>query len=401
MTEPDKPLTLLLTGWISHLIQRLEGFRDPSAMFGRHQRSAKRLVESLTPKTFENLSYEQLIPSEEAITKIKKYRLSAIRERGAIGPYSESFEELAARITRTSAPTGLASTLFGELPDQRDGSLPNTHRMAKELDALSNVLLSQQLDGKGGSLEGYKQALLDSHLVPPEYWIEPGHNYDLRPLFEQATDWQTAWKITHLVIFQQQIALLALWDVEYCADMFEGVLAIPLFLQLAPRSRARAETQAGGLRRINTRKANVIDTPFAQLIDLVWCVIRRLQEGSWPLRFPTDAEMSETLNKFTGKLADYRVGRPNLTMARFEALWPKDILNNDDELVAPPITLLAVAHTWNLINPKPPLIPVDQCYMRAWYRSRRKLGFKSGDAVILNGGWPEFLDRGLDYPAPD
>ena len=397
----DGPPVLLLNNWVYLLIQRLEGFRNPSAMFGRHQRSASRQVATLVPRTFENLHFEQLKFPPNTIAKLKEWRLNTLEERWRDRPYYESFEDTKARLESAPTPTGQLSAFFMGFPDQQVDSLPRTRRLAEELDALSNMLLAQQLDGKGGSLEGYKSALLESPLVPREYWIEPLQGRDLRSMFQQANDWKTAWAITHIVIFYQQISLLALWDCEYCDDMFPGVRAIPLFLQLAPRLRPRPNGQFGTLRRINTRKSDVIDSPFSQLIDLIWCLLYRTLNGDWPERFPTDAEISQVLNNFQGNLADIRAGRPNLTISRFSALWPRDIRNKHGELIAPPSTLLAVAHIWNLIGPNKSLIPVDIYYMRAWQESRRVLGLMGSHGKMSNVSWPGYLDRGLDFPAPE
>jgi hypothetical protein len=237
--------------------------------------------------------------------------------------------------------------------------------------------------------------------VPREYWIEPSQSRDLLPAFEQATDWQTAWAITHIVIFHQQISLLSLWDVEYCADMFGGFRAIPLFLQLAPRLRSRAKSHPGDLRRINRWKSDVVDSPVGQLIDLIWCLVHRALNGHWPESFPTDAEMAQTLNRCSANLADLRAGRPRLTMSRFSALWPSNVRNTKGELIAPPTTLLAAAHFWDLIDQKRSLMPVDHCYMRGWHRARSVLGFSDDRGITPNDGWPGYLDRGLDCPAPE
>ena len=397
----DRPPVLLLNNWASLLIQRLEGFRNPSAMFGKHQRSASRQVAALVPRTFENLHLEQLKVPPNTIAKLRGWRLNTLKERSQDRPYYESFEDTKARVESAPTPPGPLSAFFMGFPDQQGDNLPRTRRLAEELDALSNMLLAQQLDGKGGSLEGYKSALLESPLVPREYWIEPLQGRDLRSMFQQANDWKPAWAITHIVIFYQQISLLALWDCEYCDDMFPGLRAIPLFLQLAPRLRSRSNSQSGALRRINTRKSDVVDSPFSQLIDLIWCLICRTLNGDWPERFPPDAEISRVLNNFQGNLADIRAGRPTLTISRFSALWPRDFRNKHGELIAPPSTLLAVAHIWDFILPTESAIPVDKCYMRTWQKFRHMLGLSADQEIKSNVSWPGYLDRGLDFPAPE
>jgi hypothetical protein len=406
----DGPPVLLLNGWATDVIQRLEGYRESNAMFGKsRQRAVSRLTKSWNPPSFENFNIADLAPPLEDLAKLKKWRLDEIKARTKHKrPYDEPFEETVARVERIAilpdfaSANSLASIFFMGLADQLEWSLPHTREMAATLDQLSYELLKQQLDGYGGSLEGYKQTLLSSPLVPPEYWTHPVTGYDLRLLFEQATDWKTARDITQIVIFHQQLSLLALWDVEYCADRCKGLQHIPLFLQLAPGLRPRcSKSSRGGLRRVNQRKKDVVATPFAQLIDLIWCLLSLTRDDGWPGSFPKDPEMCETLNNYKGNLAYLRVGRPSLTRSKYQGLWPENVRNIDGEIIGPPDTLLAVVHLWDVINPQPPFIPVDQFYMRAWNAHRNTLGLSSAPNVTPVRSWPEWMDRGLDQPAPE
>jgi hypothetical protein len=391
----DGPPVLWLTSWAIVLHQRLEGYREPYTLFNKSSRTVSRWIAALKPDALENLRFDQLKVPPKILTKLRKSRLDKLKGE-KIRPYYEPFEKTKARFERVDTQPGPVTAFFTYLPDVQDECLTHTRHLAEELDALTNKLLEQQLDGKGGSLEGYKNVLLDLSLVPREYWIVPGRDYDLLPFFEQAADWQTAWKITHLVIFHQQIALLALWDVEYCTEIFGGLRAIPLFLQLAPRFRVRKGGCHSGLRRLNPRQGNIIDNPFGQLIDLVWCLLFHKANGNWPNRFPPDKVMSKSFKKYhgDGEFAQLRAGRPNLTISGFNGLWPDDLQDTCGNAVGPPVTLLAVAHLWNLINPKP--IPVDQCYMRAWHQARRATGNDVNQEKMGNIDWPAYLDRGLN-----
>lgn len=390
----NEPQVLSLTNWATLLRQRLEGYREPTAMFGKHQRSVSRQLKTL--------SLEQPTPSPKTIAKFQEWRLDSIAERFDNRPGYEPIEAVAARLEHTPPPSGFVSGFFMGMREQPELGLPHTRRFADELDHLAQALLDQQWPGQEPSLAGYKQTLLDSPLVRREFWIEPGRNYDWLPLFEQATDWQEAWKLTHLIIFHLQISLLALWDAEYCADTFGRFTTIPLFLNLAPRLRPRpGDQQQAGLRRLNVRKSDVVDGPFSQLIDLLWCLLRFVQDGEWPQNFPTLVKMGEDLNCYQGDLANLRAGKPNLTADLFEALWPNNVRNKDGELMVEPLTLLAAAQLWDLINPSnQPLIPVDQCYMHAWHRYRYVLGTSHSQALSPTTGWPSYLNRGLETPAP-
>ena len=403
----DGPPTLLLTCWVPDLFQRIEGFKEPSAIFGkRRQRSVSRLIAAAAPKTFENFNIADHHPRPETIEKLRKWRLEEIEARGT-RPYDEPLETTTTRVKNLDIPPGFAAAFFMGLPDLPGTALPHTRNMAAALDELASALLAQQCDGKGGSLEGYKQTLLNSPLAPPLYWINPDSGLDVRPYFEQAADWPSAWALTHLVIFQQLLSLLALWDVEYCADIFGGLKPIPLFLQLAPRLRSRAsDYPTGGLRRLNLRQKEVVATPVAQLIDLVWCLLKRIQDDKWPDSFPKDTEICTTLNDSKDNLACLRIGRPNLTRSKFTSLWPDNIQGAEGSIIGPPITLLAVAHLWDLIyldmlKSIAPLTLVDAPYMRAWHHHRRELGLDVSHHKQPNEAWPTWLDRGLDYPAPE
>ena len=391
----DEPQVLLLTNWATQLHQRLEGYRDPSAMFGRHQRSVNRLLKTLTP--------EHPTPPPKAIAKLQKWRLDTISERTKNKPNYEPIEAVAARIERAPLPFGVVSAFLMGMREEPEFGLPHTRRFADELDQLAQTLIDQQMPGQKPSLAGYKGALLGSPLVRREVWIEPVHDYDFITLFERAADWQECWKLTHLIIFHLQISFLALWDAEYCADVFRCFATIPLFLNLAPRLRPRHTAQpTAGLRRFNFKKADVVDGPFAQLIDLLWCLLRFVQNGDWPQGFPTLGEMRKELNCYQGDLAQLRAGKPNLTADLLYSLWPDALRNRAGELMVPPLTLLAVAHLWDLINPsdRPP-IPVDRCYMGAWHRHRRTLGISQSQALPPAIGWPCYLNRGLEFPAPE
>jgi hypothetical protein len=49
----DEKQVLVLTNWATELHQRLEGYREPSALFGRqHQRSVGRLLKTLNRRVF-------------------------------------------------------------------------------------------------------------------------------------------------------------------------------------------------------------------------------------------------------------------------------------------------------------------------------------------------------------
>jgi restriction system protein len=72
-----------------------------------------------------------------------------------------------------------------------------------------------------------------------------------------------------------------------------------------------------------------------------------------------------------------------------------------DEIMVPPLTLLAAAHLWDLISPRGRApVPVDQCYMHAWHRHRHTLGASQLQASSPTIGWPAYLNRGLEIPAP-
>jgi hypothetical protein len=235
-----------------------------------------------------------------------------------------------------------------------------------------------------------------------EFWINPANHQDALPFFEQATTLEDVWKINHLVLFHLQISLLALWDAEYCADTFRAFTPIPLFLNLAPRYRPRPGDQpTTGLQRLNARKADVLDGPFSQLIDLLWCLLRYVDDGDWPQEFPLMAGMKADLNGYPGDLAQLRAGNPNLSAELFYALWPKTLRNKAGEPMVPPLTLLAAAHLWDLISLRDcPLVPVDQCYMRAWHHHRHTLGASQPQALPPTTDWPAYLNRGLEIPAP-
>jgi hypothetical protein len=388
MMSTNEPQVLGLTNWATLLHQRLEGYREPSAMFGKHQRSVSRLLKTLSP--------EQPTLPPKAIAKAQKWRLDTIAERTKNKPGYEPIEAVAARIERTPPPPGIVLAFFMGMWGQPASVLPHTRRFADKLDHLAQALVTQQRPDQEPSLAGYKQTLLGSPLVKREFWIEPVHNYDYRPRFEQAADWQEAWKLTHIIIFHLQISLLALWDAEYCANTFRRVTTIPLFLNLAPRRRPRCGDQPqAGLLRINDRKADVVDGPFSQLIDLLWCLLRFVEDGDWPQKFPTLDEMGKDLNCYQGDLAQLRAGNPNLTADLLYTLWPNTLRDKTGEPMFPPLTLLAVAHLWDLINPSGrPLIPVDQCYMRAWNCHRHALGTSQSQALSPTISWPGYLNRG-------
>ena len=183
--------------------------------------------------------------------------------------------------------------------------------------------------------------------------------------------------------------------------MFEGFQAIPLFLQFAPRLRARAVDPRVATRRLNRTKRDIVDNPFGQLIDFVWCLLHRASHGEWPENFPSDKVISRSLNDFQGELAQLRAGRPNLTIAQFGGLWPDSVRNAGNEIMGPPDTLLAVAHLWKLMKLKLQPRAVDECYMHAWSLARRKLSGDSEAAKVSGVPWPEYMDRGLDCPAPE
>lgn len=366
-------------------------------MFGKHQRTAGRLLKSINPG--------QPTPPPETIAKLRKLRLSAIKERTRTNSDYESMEEFVSRIKRTPSPPGAVSAFLMGMEDTAEFSIPFTRRFSAEFDNLSQELIIQQWPGQGGSLASYKQILLDSPLVRREFWIEPFNNYDCRPRFEQAASWQDAWKLTNVIVSHLWISLLALWDAEYCADMFKPFTTIPLFLNLAPRRRPRpGEQQATGLLRLNGKTADVIDGPFSQLIDLLWCLLRYLQDDDWPSSFPTLGEMGEGLNCYQGDLAQLRAGKPNLTIDRLSALWPNTLRNKVGQPMSPPHTLLAAAHLWDLIDPPDrlgrPLLPVDRCYMHAWHRHRHALRASQVQARSPTIDWPGYLNRGLEIGAP-
>lgn len=397
----DGPPVLLFTGWAVYLTKRLHGFREPSAMFGKHKRTVSRRLAALKPKTSDSINHQQLTLPPALFAELKEYRLNTIAEQSPKLQHDETYQEMKARFEKITAPPEILSGFFMSLPDQPEDSLPFTRQLAAEIDSLSKILLAEQIDGKGGSLEGYKRALLGSLLVREEHWILPLDGSDLRSLFEQTTDWHTAWTITEFLIFHQKIALLAAWDVEYCNATFSGLRAIPLFLQLAPRLRSRTNGQSAPLRRTNARRADVTDSAFGQLIDLTWCLLHRTRNGCWPDRLPTDEKMSQALNNSRYNLADLRMGRPNLTMALFSMLWPDNVRNKDGEPLGPPVTLLAVAHIWDMVHSNQMNIPIDQYYMRAWNQYKKMLLSDSRHEARLVDDWPPYLDRGLDYPAPE
>lgn len=391
----DDPQVLLLTNWATKLHQRLEGYREPSALFGKqHQRSVSRRLKGLT--------LENPTPRPEDVAKLRLWRLQEIEKRTKSKLGYEPIAAVAERVKGITSPPGHVLGLLMTIREQTETRLPNAHRFAEEMDQLAHALIIQQWPGPTHSLDGYKETLLTSPLVRREFWIEPFHSYDCLTLFEQATDWQEVWKLTRIIIFHLQISMLALWDAEYCADKFRAFTSIPLFLNLAPRYQPRPGDQATvGLRRLNLKKADVTDGPFSQLIDLVWCLLRFVREGTWPHRFPFLDEMAKDLN-YCGDLAQLRAGRPNLKFDLFETLWPNPVRNKAGEPMAPPFTLLAAAHLWDLISaPDRPPIPVDHCYMRAWHRHRRELGTSQWQASLPTTGWPSYLNRGLEIPVPD
>jgi hypothetical protein len=130
----DGPPTLLLTGWAIDLAQRLEGVREPNALFGKqHQRSVSRLIKSHTPTTPHNLNMSSLpsLPPAD-VAKLKGWRLDELRTRGKHSKaYDEPLEATAARLERSSpAPYHVASAFFSYLPDQTETSLTLTRQMA-------------------------------------------------------------------------------------------------------------------------------------------------------------------------------------------------------------------------------------------------------------------------------
>jgi hypothetical protein len=395
MMSTDEPQVLGLTNWANELHQRLEGYREPSALFGRqHQRTVSRLLKTFTP--------ENPTPSSKDVTKLRNWRLQEIERQIKNKQGYEPISDVAERAKGLTSRVSFVSGFLMAVREQTETCLPNTHRFAEELDQLAHDLIVQQWPGPNQSFEGYKEILLTSPLVRPEYWIEPVNHYDCRPFFEQAADWPEAWKLTHIVIFHLQISMLALWDAEYCSDSFRAFTSIPLFLNLAPRLRLRVRDQlAAGLQRLNFKKADIVDGPFSHLIDLIWCLLRFVSDGDWPKEFPNLSEMADDL-KYEGDLAQLRAGRPNLTANLFEARWPNIVRHKQSEPIVPPFTLLAAAHLWDIISPpdRPP-IPVDQCYMRAWQRHRQSMGTSQWATETPTIGWPSYLNRGLEISVPD
>ncbi len=391
----DEPQILLLTNWATEIHQRLEGYREPSALFGRqHQRTVSRW--------FKTLTLEHPTPQPNDVAKFQKWRLQEIERQTKNKPGYEPISAVTERVKGLTAASGCVLGLLMTVRERTETDLPNTHRFAEELDQLAQALVIQQWPGLMNSLDGYKEALLASPLVRREYWIEPVHNYDCLSLFEQTADWQDVWKLTHVVIFHLQVSMLALWDAEYCADTFRAFTPIPLFLNLARRIRPRAgDLKVAGLQRLNSKKADVIDGPFSHLVDLLWCLLRFLHDGVWPKKFPNLNDMASDL-KYKGDLAQLRAGHPNLTADLFEARWPNTARDKAGEPIVAPFTLLAAAHLLDVISPpdRPP-IPLDQCYMRAWHRHRRLLATSQWQASPPTIGWPSYLNRGLEIPVPD
>lgn len=369
-------------------------------MFGRHGRTFSRMTKKMT--------VEDILkgPSEEEIAKLQKYRLDAVDEKLTRKPVGSRaryvpVEEIVRNMQENPRPAGSVSSLFSFLKSDTEFGLPHTYNFAVHLDQLARSLLLQQLPLQNRSLEGFKQTLLSSPLVRREYWIDPESKHDVLPLFEQVCHWNQAWGLTNIVNFHLQICLMALWDVEFCADNLRGFRTIPLFLNLARNVRPRADDEsADGLKRRHHWNADVQDGPFAHLIDLHWCILRYLKDGYWPAKFPTHAEMAEDLN-LSSDLAQMRQGKPKLTIDTFYSLWPDNLTNIASEPVSPSLNLLAAAHAWDLINPSDqPTFPVDEFYMRAWHRHRHELRASQSQAKLPATDWPGYLNRGLDYPAP-
>ena len=360
-------------------------------MFGkRHQRSVNRMIQSVSPEF-------PALPTEDRL-KLKKWRLETLDRRFGSKPYFEK----AAPTNPDEVSPGLVSAFFMGMLEQPKFGLPQTSRMAEALDRLHETLIVAQLLPRNESLDEYKKILLASSSVPQECWLEPVGCHDFRREFERAADWQTAWKLTGFIIFHQQISLLALWDAEYCTDRFALFEPIPLFLTLAPRSRFRSSDQPEGyLWRVNSREKQMVDGPFLHLLDLLWCMIHRVHKGDWPSRVPSLAEMSKDLNAFNGDLARLRAGKPNLSQDLFFSLFPTELRDKTGSLFVPPLTLLAVAHLWDLISPPDhsPL-PLGSCYLRAWHQHRRSLVASPDWISTPSLRWPAHLTQGLEYSSP-
>ena len=206
----DGPPLMVLTGWAHLLHQSLHGYRDPKALFGKHHRTVSRRIAALQAAMGKSPQSISLAPSAKTAAELKKWRLATLADRNGNKLYCEPFEDTKARVERAGVPPGPLSAFFMGLPERQEESLPHTRKLAGELDELSNLLVSKQMDGKDGSLEDYKRVLLGSPLVAREDWTIPGQDQDCLSLFKSASDWPTAWMMTSVVIFHQQIAVLAL-----------------------------------------------------------------------------------------------------------------------------------------------------------------------------------------------
>jgi hypothetical protein len=276
--------------------------------------------------------------------------------------------------------------------------LPHTFRFAEDLDKLYWALSVYKWQAQPNFLERYKQTVLDSPLVQRECWFGPKLNRTLLAKLERVTDLEEAETQVGSIMFTLQVSLVALWDAEYCADDLRVFTPIPLFLNLASRVRPRAGDQPiTGLGRINTRKAKIIDGPFANLIDLLWCMLRFYRDGAWPGSFPSDTDMCKDLN-YRNDLTELRRGNPNLTSDMLYSIWPENLRTKTGEHIVSPVTLLAVAHFWDLFMPDRRPVPIDVFYALDWRRHLRKIKASQSPALAPTIDWPGYLNRGLDFP---
>lgn len=346
----------------------------------------------------ETLRKPEISLSQRRIDKANQYSIQLIqKELSGAGFDANEAEDWLSKHPAINRPGMLYSSIVFETQVNGVFEYPRTLEFARKLDELSSLLYSAREDG---NIEKFKMEIKNSGFADPTYFAQYAGEMELThpPMLEQfltAHNWEEINKPLQTLTANSLFALLALWDVEFCPQLFPLFFRRPCFSLVLPRIDPKAIKEYGSIEK----RRDMYWLPVRRLIGVVACMgeFIRSVPNRWPTTVPSVNNISTQVqlagdppkdlfnqrnthprdNMSDRSLINWRDGTKKFNRDDFVGLWWQLCSFQKSQCPDVPWPLFVAALFWNLLpvkinNTHKEISLVTDMYDAWWHRCNKE-----------------------------